>query len=125
MTATKQVLSEHFCFASSIKKNVWHPKTAPKAYEWFYFDALSDNGREALVITFFDNFIFSPRYNSHQTEKKVPALMFCYYRDGKPIYRAVNEFSENELPRQIELVSREIDLFKDQLISYLGESRNM
>lgn len=96
MTATKQVLAEKFYFTSNIEDDVWHPKQNPKAYECFYFDALSDNGREALVITFFDNFIFSPRYNSSNLENKIPALMFSYYRDGKPLYRAINEFPESE-----------------------------
>ena len=35
----------------------------PGAQEWWYFDALSDDCRDALVIIFFSNFIFSPRYN--------------------------------------------------------------
>lgn len=97
MTATKQVLAERLHFTSCIKDDVWHPKSNPKAYEWFYFDALSDNGREALFITFFDNFIFSPRYNSNHRDYKIPALMFCYYRDGKPLVRAINEFPESDL----------------------------
>ena len=27
--------------------------------------------------------------------EKVPAVAFIYYRDGKPLYRAINEFSED------------------------------
>ena len=40
--------------------------------EWWYFDALSEDGRDAVVIIFLDNFIFSPRYNS-QTKRVPPS----------------------------------------------------
>ncbi len=96
MTVTKQVLAEKFSFMSSLKDDVWHQQTGLKAYQWSYFDALSDNGRESLVIIFYDNFVFSPRYQSPNFRPKVPAVVFCYYRDGKPIYRAFNEFSESD-----------------------------
>lgn len=108
MSATKQALSENFSFTSSIAADVWQPKTNSKAFEWWYFDALSEDGRDAVVIIFLDNFIFSPRYNS--TNRKLgrfagrfkkevqcancfPAIAFTYYRDGKPKYRAINEFT--------------------------------
>lgn len=109
MNATRQVTGEKFSYTSDIAGDVWHPKTNPEAFEWWYFDALSEDGRDAVVIIFLDNFIFSPRYNafnrkskffvkknprsqSAQTAQAVPAIAFTYYRDGKPIYRAINEF---------------------------------
>ena len=60
---TEQVLPEKFSYSSSIAADVWHPKHDARGYEWWYFDALSDDGREAIVVIFLDNFIFSPRYN--------------------------------------------------------------
>ncbi len=126
MTATTQKVSgENFSFSSSIAADVWHPKKHRKAYEWWYFDALSDDGSEAVVIIFLDNFIFSPRYNQPETkdsagasggnlrekirqllfssdsrfqipDSKFPAVAFVYYRNGKPLYRAINEFSEKD-----------------------------
>ncbi len=111
MSATKQALRENFSFTSNIAADVWHPKTNSKAFEWWYFDALSEDGRDAVVIIFLDNFIFSPRYNSTnrkqgkfakrlkkdvQCSTCIPAIAFTYYRDGKPKYRAVNEFSPEE-----------------------------
>ena len=113
MTATQQVTNERFSFSSSIAADVWHPKTSSQAFEWWYFDALSEDGRDAVVIIFLDNFIFSPRYNSPnrkinkiadklrrkknlQCQKCFPALAFIYYRDGKPKYRAINEFLPEE-----------------------------
>jgi carotenoid 1,2-hydratase len=110
-TASQKLQNEQFSFSSSIASDVWHPKKDAKAYEWWYFDALSDDGKEAIVIIFLDNFVFSPRYNSKKganisfedsipnpesrisnLKSNVPAVVFVYYRDGKPIYRAINEF---------------------------------
>jgi carotenoid 1,2-hydratase len=120
MDAAKQVLEEKFSFTSSIAGDVWHKKGTPDAFEWWYFDALSDDGRDAVVIIFLDNFIFSPRYNAFNKKirkspdkakkgvlidektfhfpenKKFPALAFIYYRDGKPVYRAINEYDQKD-----------------------------
>ncbi len=113
MTAQAKTLREKFSFTSSIAADVWTPKPNARAYEWWYFDAISDDGRDAVVIIFLDNFIFSPRYNRHKAENlkhaktnpesqisnpksNVPAVSFTYYRDGKPVYRAINEFNGDE-----------------------------
>lgn len=110
MNEAKPVVKTAFSFNSSIADDVWHPKDGAKSYEWWYFDALSDDGKESVVIIFLDNFVFSPRYNtaarkyksdgktadaSLQTPK-TPAVVFVYYRDGKPVYRAINEFPETD-----------------------------
>ncbi len=103
-TATQKVSKEKFSYTSSIALDVWKPKTDSKAFEWWYFDALSEDGRDAVVIIFLDNFIFSPRYNASNrknqngtsSHKRFPAIAFCYYRDGKPVYRAVNEYDSKE-----------------------------
>lgn len=96
----------NFQFCSSIADDVWHPCDEHSAYEWWYFDAVSDDGRDVLTIIFLDNFIFSPRYNkfcSQTTKSKdqrkkdvFPAVAFSYYRDGKILYRAINEFSSKD-----------------------------
>lgn len=88
-----------FRFSSSIADDVWHPNSDAKAYEWWYFDALSDDGRDAVVIIFLDNFVFSPRYNRSDFAKarsRIPAVAFFYYRDGKVLCRAINEFRPDE-----------------------------
>jgi carotenoid 1,2-hydratase len=103
MTAAEKILSENFAFSSSLQDDVWHAQSDAKSYEWWYFDALSDDGRDAVVVIFFDNFIFSPRYNSKKESEKVPALAFFYYRNGKPVYRIIKEFSpENFQSSQVE-----------------------
>lgn len=126
MNATKQIASEKFSFTSSISGDVWHRKSSPDAFEWWYFDALSDNGRDAVVVIFLDNFIFSPRYNAYNKkqrkltrntnqgfwldentfhfpeQKTFPALAFIYYRNGKPVYRAINEFAPEDFSASID-----------------------
>jgi carotenoid 1,2-hydratase len=92
--------ADNFAFSSSVKADVWHPQKDDKSYEWWYFDALSDDGKEAIVIVFLDNFIYSPRYNretaSISGNKRCPAISFTYYRDGKVVYRTVNEFHQSD-----------------------------
>ncbi len=111
--ASESITREKFSVSSSIAADVWHAKENSKAFEWWYFDALSEDGRDAVVIIFLDNFIFSPRYNAdNRTHSKLadrfrrkkevdcqkcyPALAFTYYRDGKPKYRAINEFAPED-----------------------------
>jgi carotenoid 1,2-hydratase len=97
----------NFSFSSCIADDVWHPNKPPGGYEWWYFDALSDDGREAIVIIFLDNFIFSPRYNSLNRSlrkdpssdvdrESIPAVAFTYYRDGKPYYRSIIEYAPED-----------------------------
>jgi len=94
-----------FAFSSSVKTDVWVPDKGSAGYEWWYFDALSDNAREAIVVIFLDNFVFSPRYNALNRQRETngrlspgpfPAVAFCYYRDGKPVFRCINEYRADE-----------------------------
>ena len=93
--------------SSSIAGDVWHGEATVPAYEWWYFDALSRDGRDALVIIFLSNFIFSPRYNRAAAESlrqsppvnsatQFPAVAVCLYRDNRPLFRAINEYAPDE-----------------------------
>lgn len=96
--------TDRFVFSSSVSADAWRPQTDPKAYQWWYFDALSDDGDEAIVIVFLDNFIYSPRYNAPQnssltidnSKRRHPAVSFAYYAGGKRVYRAESEFGPAE-----------------------------
>ena len=55
-------VNEQFAFSSCVASDIFHTNKSRKGYEWWYFDALSDDGRDGVVIIFLDNFIFSPRY---------------------------------------------------------------
>jgi carotenoid 1,2-hydratase len=90
---------------SDIKREVWLPHKDPGANEWWYFDAMSDDGSEAIVIVFFEDLVFSPRYK-HVTQifnesvtsaapdsaNRLPAVSLLYFRDEKPVYRLLNEY---------------------------------
>src|SRR5690606_41780483 len=92
---------ESFVFASSIKEDVWHRSTDSKSYEWWYFDALAAGGKEAILITFLDNFVYSPRYNrlvkdDDGPSERFPALSFTYFADGEALYRSTAEHADSE-----------------------------
>lgn len=99
MTPTKQDLATDLFIASSIAADVWHQKSNGKAFEFWRFDALSDTGRDAIVISFFDNYPFSPRYifsRDNGAQAPIPAIIFSYYKDGKPYLRTINEFNSDD-----------------------------
>ena len=88
-------------FCSSVKDDRWHDQPGSHAFERWHFDALSDDGREAVVITFYDNYALSPRYfrqarningDPAVEKKKFPAVSFIYAVDGRTVLRTVNEF---------------------------------
>ncbi len=78
-------------FQSSIKDDVWHDQTGDGAFECWTFDALSDDGREAVSISFYDNYVLSPRY-AKQAGMRVPAVTFVYSVDGKSVYHKTVEY---------------------------------
>ncbi len=90
---------------SSLKDDRWHNRVGPAGFESWHFDAVSDDGREALVITFYDNYPMSPRFYE-QTNRWVgepeipvtrfPAISFVYSLDGRTILSAVNELHSGE-----------------------------
>lgn len=90
-----------FMFSSSLAGDAWNRGDTSEGYQQWYFDAVSDDGNEAVVIGFHDNFIYSPRYNRQVIKKGsmgpragcVPAVTFVYYLDGKALYRAVTEYA--------------------------------
>lgn len=90
--------------SSSLKDDVWHEQARSGAFECWHFDALSDDHREAVVLTFHDNCPFSPRYfrqnQSRETPDaglpRTPAVSFVYSIDGKVVLRAVNEFGSED-----------------------------
>jgi hypothetical protein len=92
-------------FCSSLKDDRWHDLAGPNAFESWHFDALSDDGRDALVIAFYDNYVLSPRFCANSStpanviysgKHRFPAVSFVYAVDGKPILCSVNEFVEGD-----------------------------
>ncbi len=75
----------------------------PGAQEWWYFDALSEDGRDALVIIWYCGLPFDPDYGRstfrhlrdparHPSPRAVDhaAIGLSWYRDGKTVAYALN-----------------------------------
>jgi len=68
----------------------------------WHFDALSDDSREAVVVTFNESYVFSPRFfrasrhDGTAPGKRFPAVSFTYLVDGVIVLRAVNELHADE-----------------------------
>lgn len=104
MESGRSVLDE-LNVISNLGDDIWHGLKDPGAYEWWHFDALSDDGREAVAIVFSDNYIYSPRYEAVSGQSDdggrdhkagFPAVSFSYFIDGRPLYRAVSEFDQED-----------------------------
>ncbi len=78
-------------------------RTTPGAQEWWYFDAISGDGRDVLVIVFYAGLPFDPSYGvatlRHLKDPaKYPqpraldhsAIGLSWHRDGKPLAFALN-----------------------------------
>ncbi|MEO7539447.1 MAG: hypothetical protein ABIV21_05435 [Pyrinomonadaceae bacterium] len=77
--------------------------------DYWHFDGLSDDGREALLVRFYANYPFSSSYLKHIGDENgvlnlkdlnriFPAVTFTYSVDGTTLLHAINEFDELKLP---------------------------
>ncbi|HEV7700391.1 MAG TPA: hypothetical protein VGO43_09205 [Pyrinomonadaceae bacterium] len=93
MSDISTVAAVRYC--SNLAGSAWHGSQAGGAFERWRFDALSDDGSEALVIEFTDNYPLSPRYvagaSAHDL-RLAPAVSLAYSVDGKIVLRALNEY---------------------------------
>lgn len=139
--------TSNFIARSSIADDVWHAEArGVGAYEWWYFDAISDDGRDVLVIIFLADFVFSPRYNRAVSEHlrrardasapsfastsgatprpaQVPAVALCLYRDGRPLVRAINEYAAQDFDARTDHPDCRIARNRFRLDTTLDESR--
>jgi carotenoid 1,2-hydratase len=96
-------------------------RTTPGAHEWWYFDANSDDGRDAIVIVWYAGLPFDPSYGvatlRHlKNPAKYPqpraldhsAIGFSWYRHGKAIAYALNAFEADHFRHQAEPFSVEV-----------------
>lgn len=103
--AAQNIVASQNGFCSSVKADIWTQPSGDHAFQQWYFDALSDDGREAIFITFTDNFVFSPRYvdrsvsvpqdpliMSEAEQVRTPAVSFVYSVDGRVELRSLCEF---------------------------------
>ncbi len=100
-----QLSDEQISVCSSLSNDTWHNLAGPNAFESWHFDAVSDDGREAVVLAFYDNYVLSPRFHTnsnipanviHSGKHRFPAVSFVYSVDGKPVFNSVNEYVEGD-----------------------------
>ncbi|MFV0388315.1 MAG: hypothetical protein ACK5NT_06145 [Pyrinomonadaceae bacterium] len=104
--------ANYVSFSSSLADDVWHPKKSTVGYEWWYFDAISDDANEAIIITFLENHLYSKEYalagttRNHATNQDrpvgAPAVLFAYYKNGKPKFRILQEFGTGDFEAETE-----------------------
>jgi carotenoid 1,2-hydratase len=87
-------------------------------YEWWYFDGLSDNGKEGIVIIIYETNPFSTRYireldNQTNKQKFYPAISVSLYKNGKTIYYSFMEFDEGAFNWSED--SKELKIGKDSV----------
>ena len=93
----------------------------PGSQEWWYFDAISDDGRDALVVVWYAGLPFDPEYGVGTLRHlKDPArypppkaldhcaLSFSWYRDGKTVAYALNAYREGAFAHHAEPFTVEV-----------------
>lgn len=87
---------------SNTGEDVRHSPQQPGGYEWWYFDALSEDGNYSFVIIFYEGNPFSTRYNralmkgQDPRPSHHPAISISVYEWGRPIYYSFTEFEESD-----------------------------
>jgi len=88
---------------SDYKDDVRHKDKEPGGYEWWYFDAISGDGRIGLVVIFYEGNPFSTRYNraimdsvKPSDPSDYPAVSISIYEEGEPIYYSFTEFEPRD-----------------------------
>lgn len=87
---------------SNPNRDISTPKPRPGSYEWWYFDAISDDGLYSLVIIFYEGNPFSRRYidaienSTKDRAEHYPATSISIYKRGKPIFYSFEEVHANE-----------------------------
>jgi carotenoid 1,2-hydratase len=75
--------------------DAWHDVRTPGGYEWWYFDAESDDGRTRLVAIFLDGFVFHAGYlrrSKTATPDLFPCVYFAVYRDGRVAHQFMAQY---------------------------------
>ena len=85
----------------------------PGAHEWWYFDAISADGRDVVVIVWYAGLPFDPSYGvaalrhlKHPGKTPAPraldhsAIGFSWYREGKTMAYALNGFKADHFQYQ-------------------------
>ncbi len=95
---------------------------SPGSQEWWYFDAISRDGRDAIVVVWYAGLPFDPAYGvATQRHLKQPsrhpaphpldhsAIGVSWHRDGKPLAYALNRYPAPCFRHNTEPFSVEVD----------------
>jgi hypothetical protein len=79
-------------FISSKRDDVWH-RLEGDAYERWSFNAISDDGREVVCVSFYDHCPMSPRYYLSGL-RRVPLVELTFSVGGELVARAMCEYGD-------------------------------
>lgn len=87
-----------------INRDIRTVKPNPGGYEWWHFNAISDDGQYRFAVTFYEGNPFSTRYNKkldHGMEQaslpeNFPAVNISVYEDNEPIFYSFTEYEPEE-----------------------------
>ncbi len=103
-------------FISSKRDDVWH-RLEGDAYERWSFNAISDDGREVVCVSFYDHCPMSPRYYSADM-RRVPAVELVYSVGGDLVARAMCEYADGAFSESEEGCALEKNRFYSESANY-------
>lgn len=86
-------------YLSSLRNECLSNQAGPDRFIRWYFDALSDDGRESLTICFYDTCPLSKRYveSSDKASIRFPSVSLTYSVEGNIVMRATNEYGTDDI----------------------------
>lgn len=106
----------------------WVNPQSPGAHEWWYFDAISDDGRDAIVLVWYSALPFDPAYGVASLRhirqpdlfpKPHPldhcAIGFSWYRDGKTMAYALNSWNRDHFSHDLNQKGLELSVGRNSL----------
>jgi len=98
----KMVIWQPMNIQSSFDADVRSTDRPSGGYEWWYFDAMTEDDRYSIVIIFYEGNPFSTRYNQRLVNgddplpDDHPAISISVYEQGSPIYYSFTEFDATD-----------------------------
>ncbi len=83
-----------------INRDIRTLKTEPGGYEWWHFNAISDDGEYRFVVTFYEGNPFSTRYikrlnkgtKKESLPENFPAVNISFYENNEPVFYNFTEY---------------------------------
>lgn len=88
--------------ASDISASVARAGLGGEQYESWRFEAVSDDGDKVISIVFLEDLFNAGSGELSEVGRRLPAIVFTYYRGGAAIYRTLAEFDADEFVAETE-----------------------